>query len=80
MPWSYVKQAAVYNGNNNNSKRFYHQQTETLHLPWESLFVVATIVGLFVSLLLVFVRRDRNLRKLYDYEPIKEVEVEEIHP
>jgi Golgi nucleoside diphosphatase len=65
MPWRYEAE----------HEDFHLDHVPSGHFSWEVNFIVATVLGMIATLLLVFVRRERRLRKLYEYEPIKDVSI-----
>jgi Golgi nucleoside diphosphatase len=65
MPWRYEAE----------HENFHLDHVPSGHFSWEINFIVATVLGMIATLLLVFVRRERQLRKLYEYEPIKDVSI-----
>lgn len=77
MPWRYESIASA---TSNDFDHHHHQpysSTLPRHLSFESIFLLSTALGMVVALLVVFVRRERKLRRmLYEYEPIKNVDTE----
>lgn len=71
MPWHYeTKHEEVL-----HDFHLDHNGTEPVHVTWEAAFFVTIIFGMIATLLMVFVRRERNLRKMYGYETISDASI-----